>query len=532
MAFFSLHAYDADLFIPAFLGLNQSDTLMNPDVRFASEAKNLETPRGILQPRAADGVLNGEFEDRVETIGRFYRRLYKGSGSKEFLVAASGGQIYYRQVGATTEWDDMDLPAGVDAFISNTWSWVTYELTENNVTVDVLLMSNADDGMIMIVPPDRSANWADKAEYDWDWARGYTWKQFKSARWAIRTVDTNGFKFGVIERYAERIWGGAIAGKPDTLVYSAPYDPTNWQQDNDHPEDGAGEIQQPSWDGSKFTGLKAFGDQLIAFKRNRLWRILGTDPGQYEFREQYGDGTEYGFTIARDIERILMASTEGVSVYDGTSVAPFMRPNVEKLWKTINKDAMEQMCAAVFHNRYYLAFPVGDSEVNNAMLVYNLEEGTILYYDNVYIESFLPMDYELYATSSALPGRVLIINYDSWETEHTDGAATEWISPWMDFGRKNIQKGGFDFYFLPEVKGDPVTLAISMETEKKVKTKLYTVQPLTEEAVEAGKEPRMKRLHFSGTGRKFRFVIRTEEGVTVPWRIVGGLHLIVETDPD
>jgi hypothetical protein len=66
----------------------------------------------------------------------------------------------------------------------------------------------------------------------------------------------------------------------------------------------------------------------------------------------------------------------------------------------------------------------------------------------------------------------------------------------MDFGYKRIQKGGFDLYLIPEVKNDPVELIISVQTEKKLKTKRYTVNPLTDEQKEAGKEHRGKRLHF------------------------------------
>ena len=38
-------------------------------------------------------------------------------------------------------------------------------------------------------------------------------------------------------------------------------------------------------------------------------------------------------------------------------------------------------------------------------------------------------------------------------------------------------------------------------------------------------EIRMKRLHFGGTGRRFRIIIETASGVTAPWRlIIPGAH--------
>jgi len=55
-------------------------------------------------------------------------------------------------------------------------------------------------------------------------------------------------KFGVITRHAERIWGSGIPSDPDMLVYSAPYDPLDWTANVEQPQDGAGDILQPSWD--------------------------------------------------------------------------------------------------------------------------------------------------------------------------------------------------------------------------------------------------------------------------------------------
>ena len=545
MAYFSLHAYDADVWIRSFRGLNQADTGMNPDINYAAEAENVETPNGVLQPQAACKEYIGEFESRIETLASFHRRWYEGEGNKTWYVCCAGGKFYQKQAGNEIDWQEIELPEDVtNHFQSSTWSWVTYEINPQNTddTVDVLLMSNGLDGMIMIVPPDRPYTWGDAKQHTWGYFLDMTWLDMTSEHWAILHVDTranpnegtiaDGPKFGVIERYAERVWAGDITGYPDKLMYSAVYDPTDWTLNSVTPEDGAGEINQPSWDGDKFYALRKFGDQLVAFKKNRVWRVQGVAPGEYVFNEQYGGGTQFFNTIAVDVERVFMESDMGLSVYDGMSVSPYAREQVERIWRTVNKAAMDQMCAALYHDRYYAAFPVGDSTANNAMLVYNLTEGTILYYSDFHVESFLPADEELFITSSTLPGKILELKYDSWVEGAARGAATKWVSPWMDFGYKRIQKGGFDLYFVPEVQSEAVTLKITIQTEKKPKTKTYTIQPLTEEQKSAGREHRGKRLHFGGAGRKFRIIIETEEGVTAPWRLIGGLQLVVETDPD
>jgi len=534
MAYFSLHAYDADVWVREFRGLNQAEESLNADPMYAAEAENMETPNGVLQPQAAPLQYDGSFQRRVETIASFTRRWYSGAGKNEWYVLCEGGHLYQHQAGSTADWDEISLPSGITAYQSSVWSCVTYEITENNQTIDVMLMSNGKDGMIMIIPPDRATTHEDLHEHTYGWMKSYTHKELHSPKWTIRTVNTQGKKFNVIERHMERIWGGAITDNPDMLMYSRPYDPTDWTAagQDEEPEDGAGDVLQPSWDGDSFHALRRFGNQLLALKKNKIWKIQNAHPGEYVFSEQYGEGTSYFNTLAVDKERMFMMTADGLAVYDGMTTSPYGRQQVEKIWRTVNRAALDQMCAALFRDRYYIAFPVNGSAVNNAMLVYNMTEGTILYYKDFYVESFMPTDDELFMTSSTLPGKVFILRYDSWETGAASGAATRWVSPWMDFGYKRIQKGGFDVYFIPEVQDTAVELKFSVQTEKKLKTKRYTVQPLTAEQRARPKEHRGKRLHFGGMGRKFRVIVETEAGVTAPWRLIGGLQLVVETDPD
>ena len=517
MAYFTLHAYDSDVWIPSFSGLRQSDEIAS-DLRYALDAENVETPRGVLQPMAAVDVLDYSFDKKIETMARFHRRWYSGEGSKDWLIVATDGKLYYKQDSATS-FTQLGYPTGVTSWGCNVWSWVTYEINPEGSTapVDVLLMSNATDGMIMIVPP-------------------YT-ATVSNPDWKVQAIDTRADptddnepqkKFGIIERYAERIWGGALTDDPDMLVYSRPFDPTDWTPatTDEEPEDGSGDVQQPSWDGDSFTALKSFGSQLIAFKKHRVWRILGTDPGEYTFKEQYGGGTNYANTIIVDNERILMAERDGLSVYDGLSVNPFNRFCIERMWKVVNVNAMDQMCAAFFKDRYYLALPTEGSTKNNTLIVYNAEENTFLKYTDIYIESLLATEDKLYATSSTEPGKIFIINYDSWAIGRASGKLTKWETPWMDFGRKSVAKGGYEVYFSPEVKGAPVTFRFSIQSEKKTKSKLVTVGTTTFKA-------KQKKIRFGGSSRKFRLIIETvatPQGAT--WRFIGGVQMVVEIDPD
>ena len=495
----SIGAYDANVLIPEFKGLMQYGDGINTDTRFAVEAWNLETPAGVLQPVAAPTLLPPTLPAPIETLAVLHRRWYTGEGEQDILIAASGNKLYAALPSAES-WTELPFPEGISSYNSNTWSCVSYEINpEGSIApVDVMLLSNASDGMIMV--------------------RGDTM--------AVSIVDTPK-NFGVIARYAERIWGGAITEDPDMLVYSSPYDPTNWLANVELPEDGAGDIQQPSWDGDSFTALHAFGSQLIAFKRTRVWRILGTDPGEYTFKEQYGGGTPYASTIAVDSERIFMLTDQGIALYDGLAVTPFQQEYAEDVFHRMNRAALEKASACLWRGKYYCALPLDDSPVNNAVLIYNTLDGTWLLRDDLKVEAFLATEDKLYFTSADAPGRVSVWELDSWASGKATTAATRWVSPWTDLGHKEIQKGGFEVYLLPEVQGKPVTLSISIQTEKKQKTKKHTVQPVTV----LGRQHKQKRVHFGGAGRRFRLIIESPSG-SPAWRLIAGVMIVAEIDPD
>ena len=193
----------------------------------------------------------------------------------------------------------------------------------------------------------------------------------------------------------------------------------------------------------------------------------------------------------------------------------------------MNRSAMDNACACLYHDRYYCAIPLDGADHCNAVLVYNTVDGTwLLYDDTVCVSAFLPTEEALYFTSPVSPSAVFIWNTDSWANPATGVAALRWVTPWNDYGRKDINKGSFEVYLLAEAKDAPVTLSISVQTEKKTKTKKYTVQPVTQ----PGKEQRQKRLHFGGTGRRFRLIIEAPAGPA--WRLASGVLMLTEIDPD
>ncbi len=487
--------YDSDIRIPSFSGLMQYGDGINTDPRFAVETANVDTVAGVLQPMAAATALSGTTSKKIETLAVLHRRWYTGSDTvNDVLVGASEGVLYYRLTNASS-WTALAHPdGGATKWGNNVWSWVQYEIAPTPPAtdpVDVLVMSNQTDGMVYVRIDDTSK--------------------------AVTKVTTPK-KFGVIARHNERIWGGDIADDPDMVVYSAPYDFTDWAEDVETPEDGGGDIQQPTWDGDSFTALKQLGPQMIAFRKNTIWRILGTDPGEWTWKQQYGGGTAYENTIAVDRERILMLGNTGVLQYDGLGVSPFRQEYLRDFWETLNISALEQACACVWKNKYFLSVPTGSSTTNSAVVVYDIMADTWLLRTDVTVESWLPTDNALYFTNVATPGVTYTWTADAW-VSGVAATPCKWVSPWFDLGAKDVRKGGWSVYLTAEGKAAG-SLSISIETEKKKKTKVYSYSTST----------RQKRIGFGGSGRRFRLHIEST-GTTV-WRILGGVQITTEIDPD
>jgi hypothetical protein len=643
-----MNAYDADVYITEFKGLMQYGDQMQSDLRYSPDCMNVETPGGVLQPSMPmngvklifkSGESGGEpVIENPETIGTLMylkntpaTRLevssaYAGGERKDaetqvisgdltpadkltfdpdhdgiamanntFLIAA-GGYIYrLAAVGDPKETGSYmiekvefasngDKPiSGSSTFSVNRWKWCTYEYNDSTINYQVIIMTNGVDGVYM-----------------YGGNAGRTLVNLSKAP----TPKTPQI-FTCVARHNERIWGAFGY----SIYYSKPFDCTNWSQDNANPANGGGQIDLPTWArDSQIIALEEFGDAMIAFTRDRAWKITGTDPSNIIIQQQFGNGCPYPETIANMGQYLIYLGEDSLVSYDGYQVKPFMKEATTELFRKIGKDYTTTPCGVRVGDKYVLSMSneIGDrllktyysafelssttpyiptatdwatsEEIRTGKgyinLIYDMTDGTLVCNESPQILSLCDlMPYALTYEPEHEEGETTIeeanflcpLRFDSWENQRVSGKAVKWVSPWITFGRNDIQKGGFEMYFTPEVRpkkiigkqvwtlnnimsttvsgiepselltteeSGQVTFNISIQTEKKTKTKNYTVQPLTDAEIAAGKKHRMKRLHFGGSGRRFRLIIEVAEGNTIPWRLIGGIHIIAETDKD
>lgn len=138
--------YEGGFQIPAPKGIYQAEGDTNLSVNYAYRAQNIRTERGLLASAYGTKEALPSAGAAIETLTRFPRRNNPEAG--EVFVAAAGGAIYTIPAGGTA-WTKRG-----EGFLSNSWSTVIYETAKDGATVDVLILSNAKDGMVALYGDD------------------------------------------------------------------------------------------------------------------------------------------------------------------------------------------------------------------------------------------------------------------------------------------------------------------------------------------------------------------------------------------
>ena len=473
-------AYETQVDIPLFSGLDTSGDGYNKAMRLAREMENVNVTGGRFAPMREGRKILQALEKPIGTLAVLNRRYGFTDDERNLLVAVSDGKLWTKLLDGDDAWIVRYTGLSTD-----NCDFVSYEINEEgNDPIDVLLLSNAIDGMICLYGNDLH----------------------------VVTVQTP-YKFGVIARFNERIWGTAIDEKPDSLVYSKPYNPFDWDADEDIPEDGGGEIMQPSWDGDRFLALCQYGSQLLAFKKNSIWRVLGTDPGEFIIREQYGHGAVQENTICTYNDVVWLLGYGGIMRYDGSLTLPFKPEETSGILRErFSEGAWDKATAVIRDRTYCLAVALDGSETNNAVLEYNCAEGSFSLRTGISVKAFTRAENRVFYTSDTEPGCI----YEMVEDGHA--LPVKWVSAYQDLGLKSSVKSGFMVYFVAEAE-TPFDLVLGIRTEKKLKEKRIQVKP--------GKP---NRIQLNVSGRYFRLELSST--TLVPYEIKGGFRIYMELDPD
>lgn len=481
--------YEGTLRIPTPRGVYQAAGDTNVSADYAYQAVNMRTERGLLATAYGVSRAFPALGAPIGTLARFYRR--NRPDDPEIFVAAAAGAIYTYTMG-TEGWVKQ-----AEGFASDVWSSVTYEAVENGRTVDILILSNAADGMIAVYGSD-----------------------LRVERKAL-TIGTDyaQVKFAVLGRHAERIWGTGDSANPDSIFYSRPYDPFNWTSDADAPELGGGMIQQPTWDGEAFIAIRPFGGYLLAIKPSTVFEIRGTDPSSFTITEAYGtDGPISERTIEVDRMRMLYLSQSGLGCYDGSSLALLSRDALFETMRMRATEITDKATACICDHVYYLALGVHEHEgdvlvENNAVIELDTERGTFMLRKGMRAKDFFALGGKVYYTQAEAPYDVL--RYGDPAAQGILGAPMEclWETAWQDMG-KGYVKRDFVLRFTADADEDDVPVEVTVITERGERSRVCLL----------AKERRDYRVRIRNAGLRVKLRIRSN-GRAAGWRIYGGVQM-------
>jgi len=527
----SVGNYQATLTIEGFKGVMQyaEDGALNTDMRYASAAKNCDTRDGALMPVAVPVVTTPAIPSVTGSAGLLVlpqENAYYNFGTH--VIVASG-----------TEDVEGEDPR-----------YVMYMFTPGRDNSQVVPLSEMYPSIVF--PPVLRHSFAQYEYEDGEYMDAIFFSNPGYAPWRISVLrESQGigvqqqdtpYNFSVLARYGERIWGAGAPEAPEIICYSRPYQPNDWSQDTEIPEDGGGEIRQPTFDGEGFTALVPFGNSLLAFKEHSLWRITGMSPDEFTFQEQYGTGTIFPHTVCVYQEAVYFLTDRGMYRYDGATVRPFQPHALQVLWRDHPLAGIDthMPTAVVWRDRYILSFPdTREATYNNRTVVYNFADGTWGYADKgLNATAYIVARNKLFLLQPTTEGTTNVAEWhgsiEETETEAiedvTEFDGFDWTTPWSDMGAKDILKNEFKlrFWIQTHMAGDRLKLAVTVETERGSKTREIIFDRDVDEEIKM-------RFHLSGRKVRMRFKLTDREGneqITSWCKIMGGMQLNADTSPD
>ena len=488
--------YEGRFTIPTPKGVYQAAGDTNVDADYAYRAENMRTQYGLLATSYGTSRAFPALGVPIETLTRFYRR--SRPDDPEVFVAGGGGGIYTYTTG-TQGW----VKRG-DGFDQNRWSCVTYETQEDGGTVDILIMSNAQDGMIVLYGSD-----------------------LRLERRTLRIGEgEQEVRFSVLGRHAERIWGAGAPGYPDDVFYSRPYDPFDWTGVEDTPELGGGVIRQPSWDGDAFIALHAFGGYMLAIKRSTVFEIRGSDPSSFTITQAYGtDGPVQPRTICVDGLQALFLASGGLGLYDGSALSLLSRDALHETMRMRMEGTDALATACVCRHVYYLALCVKENEgdvlsENNTVIEYDTQRRTFMVRKGLRVKEFFALDGKVYFTQADSPYEVLRYNDESAGGYMGLPMACLWETPWLDLGKAMVKRD-FVLRFTADADEDDVPVELTIVTDRREKTRTVLLE----------RRRRNYRVKLQNSGLRVRLKMASR-AKAAGWRIYGGIQVEYSVDEE
>lgn len=460
-----------------------------------SLAQNVNIDDGNLKTSSLGVTYGGDAGGLIQSVMPYYRN------SQGSLLIGTSGQIKVMNGDSynTIKWD----------MSSNIYDSVNYNVNGEDV---IILTNGTDTPLIYNGNSIRPMKNRRKAYNDDGSFKGYydANEQFKSN---LDEVQTYAPRCKYIELHYERIWLCGDSENPSKLYYSTadvngfdPEDftsPTTEEEVNQH----GGEIDVWTNDGGRIIGLKVIFDDIVIFKDKNIFKIFGNNPSNYTKIQIFSsNGAIADRSIVNTHVGAFFINKDAIHIYDGTNVRPISQ-KINKTFKTLNKYHLENSVAVFFNNKYILAVPEGNSNVNNLIIEYDLDRKNFIFKRGIIVSSFCEFNGNLYYSSD-----------NGYIYKYYNGTVGNAIyeTGSYDFGYINARKDAERFYFIGSGSGD---IRVKCITDKKTTEKIVTLTP----------DEKMYKLKLKNKGRVLKYRI---ENINDSIFSIKSCKAIVEVDVD
>ena len=431
-------------------GLNQSadDSLLS--VNQSRDAQNVDVSSGTLKTISGySKYIATAAPAGITRLMKFYKNNTSTGAVTSYLLAATATAIYY--------WTGSAWSALATGLTSGDWDYLNYQIS----STDVIIMGNGSDVM-----------------KKWD---GTTFSNLGGTPPVAKSISL----------HAERLWATGVKAYPNTVYYSDDLNPENWTGG----EDAAGEVYLPTWDGGVCIGVSNIFSDLVIFKTNNIFRVVGTYPSVYEVKQVYSSvGAIAEKTIVSGNDRAFFLSKDGLYYYNGVSAYPLLGDMAKDV--VINPAYVKNAVSIIHKNVLYCAFPEGNSTANNAVLVYDLLNKNLMIWRGLAVTDFMEYEDKLLFTDST--GYVYTMDGNAATFDGTNINAY-WETPWQDLDAFRVTKTADTLYFY--AKGNGI-MRVDVTFDGKTKTKNVTLSP-------SGK---LHSLSLNLEGRRFKMKFSNVSG--------------------
>lgn len=415
----SIKTYD----IPYFSGINQAGGENSLPGRFATDAANMDTEGGRL--RVADGYYKFNAIP-VPGNGRIELLSSLKTASGEIPVVMSGGKLY--------------------ALILNRWELMhTASRQSASVTCDSTMVRIGSTDYLVIADGENRL-----IKFD-----GESVSAFGSAE------GCSDIPVSFLTMYRGRLFAAGDPENPDRLYYSvlpgSGRTVEDWGCVEASPAVEGGHTEVGSIGGDPIVAIKALSNQLLIFKRNSLYRLIGDRPSNYTIEHIDADMLTTKHTaIAIYGDMLYFVTRDGLYYYNGVTVRPC--PDMRLIKSIMARADLTKCRAVIVDGKLFFNYTSG---MDDEMMVYDLEERGYMRRNGFNISDL-----------ASIGGKLIMINrkrilYEFGASRSYDGEPIEafWRTPCTDLGDKAAIKSPKMLYL--RGWGDGLKVEVELDGQKK-----------------------------------------------------------------